>query len=164
MSFTAQTQQQRTEYIEVSRANGNDIVCGNDKYLQLDLDTPGDYDKALDKIRKFKSHLPILAVFTTRSKSNNRHLHIKLAKPMPRKERIFWQCALGSDATREALSWVWVEEGHKEEAFLVEVSGRNVEEIMIGEFKEPHVVQIQQPALTPNASPVYTDVSDAFEL
>ncbi len=48
-----------------------------------------------------------------------------------RAERIFWQAALGSDRTREALNWLWMQGGHEEECFLVEVEFYELTEIWL---------------------------------
>lgn len=105
---------------------GNGVVLGGPSYLQLDLDSEGDYNRAIELIITFRPHLPIKSIWRSMSKSGNKHIHIFLTESMERRDRVFWQCALGSDHVREGLYWVRLNEGKDEESFFVECSGHRL--------------------------------------
>jgi len=81
------------------------LVCfyPDDYTLQLDLD----YGRTLND-RAFnileKNGYRVLSTLTTRSKSGNHHMYIRLETPLDAPDRIALQAALGSDPVREALS------------------------------------------------------------
>lgn len=115
------------DYIESAKEDGHGIIIGGPDCLQLDLDNPSDYDHAVEKLEMYWYEIGVTKVYRTQSKSGNQHIHCLLKKPMDRKSRIFWQCALGSDRVRELLHWVRFREGMELEAFLVVPAGQKME-------------------------------------
>lgn len=129
MSNVAQTAAERKHYIEEMESLGHGIVLGGPKYLQLDLDSKESFNEALGLIITFTQHLPIKSMWQSQSKSGNQHIHIFLTEPMERRDRVFWQSALGSDRVREGLYWVRLNNGQHEESFFVECSGNKLTEL-----------------------------------
>lgn len=95
------------------------IEHADDKTLQLDLDSEAAYEVYLKQVVRLRE-LELLPVDVTldefasvrRSRSGNRHVIIKLFRPLPAEERIMLQALLGSDPVREALSLARVRAGN----------------------------------------------------
>ncbi|MEE8543328.1 MAG: hypothetical protein V3S94_05660 [Gammaproteobacteria bacterium] len=115
------TQNARDAAVKKAKAAGHAVVYGQPHILQLDLDSHAQWEKARNLIRHFSGHIGVKKVEWTQSKSGGWHFYVWLAHPMERLTRIFWQAALGSDRTREALNWLWAEAGNEGECFLVEM-------------------------------------------
>ena len=123
MSEIAADPAEHAARIKSIRAVGMGIIMGDPNTLQLDLDSKENREQACTLIHKFHDAIGISMVYETISKSGNFHFHIILKEPKERKDRIFWQCALGSDPVRELLSQVQFDQGMELESFLAEVSG-----------------------------------------
>jgi hypothetical protein len=85
---------------------GMTAVFPNSNELLLDFDTPDQIcnPQVLRALKSngyyFKSQL------LTTSQGGNKHLYIRLGRDVTPHERVILQSTLGSDPTREALSWV----------------------------------------------------------
>jgi hypothetical protein len=121
------------------------IVEPDDKTLQLDFDTPEQWDKFLShRLSWFLKFFPVVRVWWTASKSGNKHVYITLLEPQPLERRVALQAVLGSDPTREFLNLMRVFNGMTETGNLPVVL-----------FETPEAVEIviyatdgYQPALT----------------
>ncbi len=117
------TPKARETAIDNAISAGHLVMYGDAYTLLLDIDSDAALAIALDQLERFRLRLGIIHVTMTRSPGDNVHLYVRLMKPMDRRERLFWQVALGSDCIRGALDWLWMQGGHPEECFLVELGG-----------------------------------------
>ncbi len=116
------TPKSRETALDNAISAGHLIMYGNAFTLLLDIDSDAALAVALDQLERFRLRLGIINVTMTRSPGDNVHLYARLMRAMGRRERLFWQVALGSDPIRGALDWLWAEGGHPEECFLVETA------------------------------------------
>lgn len=123
--------QAREAALTVARAAGHVVLFGDEKTLQLDLDSQEATDFAIDQVRKFADSLNVIDLFRTTSKSGNAHLFVKLREPMARLDRIFYQAGLGSDRVREVLNYKWAKADRPGECFLIEVKGYQMERVYL---------------------------------
>jgi hypothetical protein len=107
--------------LETLKGEGLEIVNGEPTLLLVDVDSYADLEKARELLGGFSKQLGVVSAEQVRSKSGNWHLHIRLAGPLPRAERVLLQGLFGGDAVRAVLDWLWVRAGHVEECFLAEV-------------------------------------------
>lgn len=118
------TVKSRTDALDLASEAGHLVIYGDAYTLLLDIDSDYDLGRALGQIKRFRERLGINHINMTKSASGtNVHLYVRLSKPMDRRERLFWQVALSSDCIRGALDWLWMQGGHPEECFLVEIGG-----------------------------------------
>ena len=81
------------------------VVEPDDHTLQLDFDTPVQWDKFMEqRLPILLQYLNVARVWWTESVSGNKHVYVKLKEPMDFLSRVAYQAALGSDPTRELLS------------------------------------------------------------
>jgi hypothetical protein len=99
--------------VEDAEANNCDIEIADDYTLQLDLDSELAEDIYAKQYNRLKMVLEaqenrIDSVEHRVSKSGNKHIIIKLRNTLGVKDRILLQACLGSDLTREILSYLRV--------------------------------------------------------
>lgn len=117
------TPKSRETAIDNAIEAGHRVIYGDAYTLLLDLDSDAALAVALDQLERFRLRLGVNHIDMTRSPGDNVHLYVRLLAPMDRRERLFWQVALGSDCIRGALDWLWMQGGNYEECFLVELGG-----------------------------------------
>lgn len=88
-----------------------DLDIADDYHLQFDFDSDADfqfYTHRANLFNQFMEALDDCAIKseTRRSKSGNRHVILTLKKPLSAQYRILIQACMGSDRTREALSFI----------------------------------------------------------
>lgn len=95
-----------------------DVIQSDSFTLLLDLDTPEAKAQYARVFPKFVEHYEPLSSNTWLSKSGNTHVSITLRDPLPLRERIALQAALGSDGVKEVLSLVRARNGCSEPCLL----------------------------------------------
>ena len=89
------------------------IELADDVTLQLDIDSEAAFQTFVEQIDRF-NRLGIArwnGWTCRRSASGNRHITVALTDPLPATTRILLQACLGSDRTRELLSFARVLKG-----------------------------------------------------
>ena len=97
-----------------------EVVVADDLHLQIDCDDVDDVKFCLKQMKILAHAVTIEGYKITKSKSGNRHVIIKLAKPYAQWERIAMQACLGSDRVREVLNLIACMMGHKDPILLIE--------------------------------------------
>ena len=104
----------RTAYDE-AYADGLEVVVPENNQLQLDIDDGPSYDLFLKNKQRFAEYImPILYVSEKPSRSGQpekKHITITLADEVTPSDRILYQLFLGSDRTREFLSYLRCTQG-----------------------------------------------------
>lgn len=90
---------------EKAESLGLKVIVPPCNSLALDLDTDDQFAVYQRNFEVFKRHSEDLVaeVFETASKSNHRHIYIKLKRALPMHQRLALQAALGSDPMKELL-------------------------------------------------------------
>lgn len=101
------TSEEQREEVARARGEGFEVVHGKPNRLLLDLDSLVAYKTYIKNRKRLDNDLDMECVFFKwESKSNNRHVMISLPKELPVMERLFLQLYLGSDPTKEFLSYI----------------------------------------------------------
>ena len=130
MSGGNPTPEKRSKAVTTALGDGHFVVYGDPFTLQLDIDSKGAYLGAKALVIRFRERLSITRLEATQSKSKDHwHFYVRMSKPLCRADRLFWQVALGSDPVRGALDWVWMQDGHPEDCFLVEFADAEMKEL-----------------------------------
>jgi hypothetical protein len=89
-------------------AKGCFVQYADDHTLQLDIDNSEDFEFFLKQVKILREHVDYLPEEFSMllSSGGNRHIIIKLKRPIEARERILLQACLGSDRTRELLSYL----------------------------------------------------------
>lgn len=125
------TPEARAASLDAARQAGHVVIFGEPKTLQLDLDSKTAEAHATFMLAKFAEHLGVIVVHRSTSPGGNAHFYVRLAAEVCRADRLFWQAALGSDPTREALNWLWMSDGHMAECFLIETEFYDLVEVKL---------------------------------
>jgi hypothetical protein len=96
--------------VKDAEKSGCDIVLPYLNQLQLDIDSQADYDAFQKNLKKFRLHIGYVSIFEEHmSKSGDpekRHVTLMFERELDPQERILFQLFLGSDRTRELLSYI----------------------------------------------------------
>jgi hypothetical protein len=92
-----------------AKIRGEVVVVPKDNELQIDIDNAADYHVYLTNSERFDQHIARI-LFAREAPSRNggegKHITVTLAEPIGPERRILYQLFLGSDRTRELLSYV----------------------------------------------------------
>ncbi len=96
------------------------IEYADDHTLQLDIDSEEAFRNFQCRHATLCNHgLPLEAEYSVRpSSGGNRHVNVRLKKPLPILERILLQALLASDITREMLCYARLKSGNQNPVLL----------------------------------------------
>lgn len=90
-----------------ARRNGEVVVLPKENELQLDIDSDEDLAYFHKARIKFDMHISGIDEWKIRdSRNGNKHITVTLHNDIGPKQRIMYQLMLGSDRTREMLSYI----------------------------------------------------------
>jgi hypothetical protein len=90
-----------------AKAHDLTVVLPESNQLLLDIDTPEDEAVFNKNLPKFQDHVCEVSGYEKRtSRNGNVHIYVTLARDVTNEERITFQSFLGSDQTRELLSYI----------------------------------------------------------
>jgi len=100
-----------SEYAQKNaKLKGLDIVLPYPNQLQLDIDSEADYEAFNKNLAKFRLHVGSVSIYEDHpSKSGDpgkRHITLRFEQDLTPLDRILFQLFLGSDRTRELLSYI----------------------------------------------------------
>ena len=102
------------EAVKVAAEKGLAIVVPNDCTLQIDIDSKEQKKVFLSRIERVRSEIPGFSITEKPSpsqKPGREHITLKSNKKFTLPERLFLQLYLGSDPTREFLSFLRYKKG-----------------------------------------------------
>lgn len=100
--------------------NDCEVVTPSDLELQIDCDTKSDFSLFKRQVKRLTEFSDIIHTWTdVKSRNGNVHVLVTLRRPLPVVERIMLQACLGSDRTREILSYARVLQGDPNPVLLL---------------------------------------------
>ena len=89
---------------------GLDIVLPYPNQLQLDIDSEADYETFTKNLAKFRLHVGSVTIYedlpSKSGEPGKRHITLRFERDLNPLDRILYQLFLGSDRTRELLSYI----------------------------------------------------------